>query len=148
MASQITPSQLQATLGISGLTGHNVADISQIINIAGITEVYNNTITVPAAGQLLADADMIDDGGVFDFDYGIIINKDDTNTVRIRRSDAGGHTVDESIAPSRFMVINNSQISVSETEAAFAAYTDITKIEGDAPAGQEADVQIILMRLP
>ncbi len=147
MATTITPANAAITAAITGLTALRIADVSESVTISSNTEGYSNTINVGIAAEVtLLDAGMIDTGGVLDFDGVFIINKDDTNFIRLRLADTGAHTVDFQLDPGQFMFFWNRSINVSTTEAAFGAFTNIDTIVAQADTGA-VDVQIIAFRI-
>ena len=146
MPTTITPANAAITAAITGLTGLQIADISASVTISSNTEGYNNTINVGTGSEVtLLDSSNIDTGGNLDFDGVFIINRDDTNFVRLRLADTGAHTVDFQLDPGEFMFFWNRSINVSTTEAAFAAFTNIDTIKAQADT-LACDVQIIAFR--
>ena len=147
MPTTITPANAAITAAITGLTALQIADVSESVTVSANTEGYSNTINVGTAAEvILLDSQNIETGGALDFDGVFIINKDDTNFVRIRLADTGAHTVDFQLDAGRFMFFWNRSINVSTTEAAFAAFTDIDTIVGRADTGA-VDVKIIAFRI-
>ncbi|MGR3221242.1 MAG: hypothetical protein ACUZ8H_15715 [Candidatus Anammoxibacter sp.] len=147
MPTTITPANAAITVAITGLTALKLADISEAVTVTGNTEGYGNTINVGVAAEvILLDSGMIDTGGVLDFDGVFIINKDDTNFVRIRLADTGAHTYDFKLPAGRFTMLWTRDINVSTTEAAFAAFTSIDTIAARADT-LACDVQIIAFRI-
>jgi len=65
--------------------------------------------------------------------FTIIQNTDQTNFVRVRITETGGNTVDHKLLPNQFVILNGTEISVSTTEGAFAAFTtvDAIKVQAD-----------------
>ena len=147
MPTTITPANAAITAAITGLTALQIADVSESVTVSANTEGYSNTINVGTAAEvILLDSQNIETGGALDLDGVFIINKDDTNFVRIRLADTGAHTVDFQLDAGRFMFFWNRSINVSTTEAAFAAFTDIDTIVGRADTGA-VDVKIIAFRI-
>lgn len=64
--------------------------------------------------------------------FTIVQNTDPTNFVRIRVTEAGGNTYDTKLLPNQFHIINGTEISVSTTEGAFAAFTTVDVIKAQA----------------
>ena len=148
MATSITPPDAVVTIGIAGLGAliQNNA-ISESHTVAANTEAYGNTINVGIAAEvLLLDKVMIGTAGILIFDGVFIINKDDTNFVRIRFADLGAHTYDIKLSAGQFHIAWNTEINVSATEGAFAAWTQIDQILAQADTGP-CDVQIVAFRI-
>ena len=147
MATTITPANAAITAAITGLTGLKLADISESVTVSNNTEGYGNTINIGVAAEVtILDASMIETGAILDFDGVFIINKDDSNFVRLRLADTGAHTADFKLDAGRFMFFWNTDISVSTTEGAFAAFTQIDTIVAQADT-LACDVQIIAFRI-
>ena len=147
MPTTITPANAAITAAITGLTALQIADVSESVTVSANTEGYSNTINVGTAAEvILLDSQNIETGGALDFDGVFIINKDDTNFVRIRLADTGAHTVDFQLDAGRFMFFWNRSINVSTTEAAFGAFTSIDTIVGRADT-LAVDVKIIAFRI-
>lgn len=146
MPTTITPANAAITAAITGLNALRIADVSESVTISSNTEGYSDTINVGIASEVtLLDSSNIDTGGALDFDGVFIINKDDTNFVRLRLADTGAHTVDFRLDPGEFMFFWNRSINVSTTEAAFAAFTNIDTIVAQADT-LACDVQIVAFR--
>ena len=147
MPTTITPANAAITAAITGLTALQIADVSESVTVSANTEGYSNTINVGTAAEVtLLDSQNIETGGALDFDGVFIINKDDTNFVRIRLADTGAHTVDFQLDAGRFMFFWNRSINVSTTEAAFGAFTNIDTIVGRADTAA-CDVKIVSFRI-
>ena len=147
MATTITPANAAITITITGLTALKVADVSESVTISSNTEGYADTINVPSLSEgTLLDSGALANGLTLDFDGVFIINKDDTNFVRIRLADTGAHTIDFRLDPGEFMFFWNRSINVSTTEAAFAAFTNIDTIKAQADT-LACDVQIVAFRI-
>ena len=147
MATTITPANAALLFTISGLTGLKTADVSEALTISANTESYANTINVPTGSEtLLIDQTMLDGAAGFDFDGLFVINKDDINFIRLRVSDTGAHTFDVKIPAGRFFLLWTTDINVSTTEGAFAAFTLIDKVEAQADTAA-VDVQIVAFRI-
>ncbi len=58
-------------------------------------------------------------GEIPDISFLNITNKDENNWCRIRRNVTGGHAFDEKLLPGETTKVNNTDISVSATSAAF-----------------------------
>ena len=147
MATTITPANAAITAAITGLTALKLADVSESVTVSANTEGYVKTLSVDtAAERVILDSTNIDSMGALSFDGVFIINKDDTNFVRIRLADTGLHTVDLQLDAGRFLFFWNRGISVSTTEAAFAAFTNIDTIVAQADTAS-CDVQIVAFRI-
>lgn len=146
MATTIVPANAIIVATITGLTSLQIADVSESVTISSNTEGYSDTKTVgTAAEETILDQTMLGLAGALDFDGVFIINKDDTNFVRIRLADTGAHTVDFRLDAGEFMVFWNRGINVSTTEAAFAAFTNIDTIVAQADTAS-VDVKVVAFR--
>ncbi|KKN67222.1 hypothetical protein LCGC14_0463950 [marine sediment metagenome] len=147
MATVITPANAAIVAAITGLTGLKIADVSESVTVSSNTEGESNTKNIGIAAEVtILDASDIETGGALDFDGVFVINKDDTNFVRLRLADTGAHTVDFKLDAGRFMFFWNTDISVSTTEGAFAAFTQIDTIIAQADTAP-CDIQIVAFRI-
>lgn len=146
MATTIVPANAIIVATITGLTALQIADVSESTTVSANTEGYSDTKTVgTAAEETILDQTMLGLAGALDIDGIFIINKDDTNFVRIRLADTAAHTVDFRLDAGRFMFFWNRGINVSTTEAAFAAFTNIDTIVAQADTAA-VDVKIVAFR--
>ena len=147
MATTITPANAAIIATITGLTGLKIADVNESVTVSSNTEGDANTVNIVTGAEVtILDAGKIETGGALDFDGVFIINKDDTNFIRLRLADTGAHTVDFKLEAGRFMFFWNTDINVSTTEAAFAAFTQIDTIIAQADTAA-VDVQIVAFRI-
>jgi hypothetical protein len=109
-----------------------------------IGEVIQRDTKVPFASEvtLLLIGAAIAAGQLTDIKAFIIKNVDDVNFVRIRFEDTGGHTVDHKLLPGDTYTVYNTQVSVSETGAAFASWSTIDTISAQADTG---DVSVSIL---
>ena len=135
-----------ATLTVTGIIDGNTYSLTQASTITGVTEAINRRVTIPSATEvdITAIAAAVGLGALSSLAYFAIRNTDTTNFVRMRSADTGAETVDTKIEAGRTQIINNTKVSVSETEAAFAAFTDIDTISFQADT---ADVVIEVIAL-
>lgn len=147
MATTITPANAAIVATITGLTGLKIADVNESVTVTANTEGDANTVNVGIAAEVtILDAGKIEIGGVLDFDGVFVINKDDTNFIRLRLADTGAHTVDFRLDAGQFMFFWNTDINVSTTEGAFAAFTQIDTIIAQADTAP-CDVQVVAFRI-
>lgn len=104
---------------------------------SNVGEVIQRDVKVPTASEvtLLLVGAAVAAGQLTDIKAFIIKNRDATNFVRVRYEDTGGHTVDHKLLPGDSLPIYNTQISVSETGAAFSAFSTIDTISAQADTG-------------
>ncbi|PCJ57941.1 MAG: hypothetical protein COA65_08760 [Rhodospirillaceae bacterium] len=147
MATTVVAANAAITATITGLTALRLSDVSESVTVSANTEGYGDTINVGTAVEVtLLDSGAIGDGAGLDFDGVFIINKDDTNFIRLRLADTAAHTVDFRLNAGRFMLFWTRDINVSTTEAAFAAFTNIDTIVAQADT-LACDVQIVAFRI-
>lgn len=133
MATTIVPAPAVITLGVTLTLGGKEYDISFQRTITAVTRADRNIVPVITAAeqgiiQLFSGATAIGKGDFADYDGFFIMNRDDTNFVRIRWTDTGGDTVDMRLDPGEFMVFWNSKLEVNTTEAAFGAFVDFDNV--------------------
>ena len=135
-----------ATLTVTGILDGNTYSLTQTSTVASVTEAITRRVTIPSASEvdITAIAATVGLGALSSLAFFAIRNTDSTNFVRMRRADTGAETMDEKIEPGRTSIINNTKISVSETEAAFATFTDVDTISFQADT---ADVVIEIIAL-
>ena len=79
---------------------------------------------------------------VNDIKQALIVNRDDTNFVRIRVKNTGGATMDVKLLAGQSYIINTNQLSVSETDGAFASFETIDTVLAEADTA-ECKVEVI-----
>lgn len=106
------------------------------LTITGINEVDKRIVTIPSASEVtVLNFGAAVAAGTFvaaNIRYIRIVNKDDTNYVRIRVSEASGDTFDIRLNAGQFFMMGNVSESVSESGAAFSAFTSATSINAQA----------------
>ena len=130
MATTVTPADAVVTLGVTLTLAGKTFDISYAKTLSSCTRADRNIVPVPTSQveiiQLVAAA--IDRGTFKDFDGFFVMNRDDTNFVRIRFSQNAGDTVDFKLEAGQFMILWNKKLEVNTTEAAFSAFVDFDTV--------------------
>lgn len=130
-----------ATVTIGGTT-YSIA-VNETITLTDDNAVQQ-VVTVPTSETQIAGVGAIGAGSLTDVKYGVIVNRDGTNFVRVRLADTSGHTADFKLLAGEYFVIHNRELNVSTTEGAFSAFSDIDKIETQADTAA-CDVEILLV---
>lgn len=133
MPTTIVAAPAVIKLTITLTLGGKAFDIEFSKTISDVTRADRNIVPVITASeqgliQLFSGASAIGKGDFADFDAFAIMNRDDTNFVRIRWSENGGDTVDMRLDPGEFMMLWNSKLEVNTTEAAFGAFVDFDNV--------------------
>lgn len=101
--------------------------------VTNVGEVINREILVPTSEVTLINIGAaVAAGTLTDIKFCVIKNFDDTNFIRVRLEDTGGHTADLKLAPGDSIDIYNTKINVSATGGAFASFSDIDTISAAA----------------
>jgi len=105
--------------------------------VNNVDEVISREAKVPSASQvtLVLIGALVAAGQMKDIKFCIIQNLDETNFIRLRLEDTGGHTVDIKLLPGDAFDVYNTKISVSETGAAFSGFSDIDTVSAQADTG-------------
>lgn len=106
-------------------------------DVSNVGEVIQRDVKVPSASEvsLVLIGAAVAAGQLTDIKAFVIINRDETNFIRLRLEDTSGHTVDHKLLPGDSFSVYNTQISVSETGAAFSAFSTIDTISAQADTG-------------
>lgn len=131
----------QVSVTING-TVHTVA-VNESITLTD-DNVVSQTVTVPTSETQIGTVGTVGPGGLADVKYGLIINRDGTNFIRVRLADTSGHTMDVKLLAGEYFVLHNRSLNVSTSEGAFSAFSDIDTISAQADTAS-CDVEIILL---
>lgn len=129
-----------STVTIGGTT-YSVA-VSETISLTDDNAVQQ-VVTVPTSETQIAGVGAVGAGSLADVKFGIIVNRDGTNFIRLRLADTGGHTTDVKLLAGEYFVIHNRSLNVSATEGAFASFSSIDTISAQADTAS-CDVEILL----
>ena len=111
--------------------------------VENVGEVMSREVKVPTSEvTTVLIGSPVAAGQLSDIKFCVIPNLDTDNFVRIRLEDTGGNTSDFKILPGKSLDIYNSDLSVSETGAAFVSFSTIDTISAQADT---ADVIISIM---
>lgn len=153
MATTIIPADAVVTLTVTLTLGGKTFDIEYSKTISSVTRADRNIVPMQAGSETdliqlqVPGVSTSNDKGTFaDFDGFFIMNRDDTNFVRIRISKAGADTVDFRLDPEEFMILWNSKMEVNTTEAAFGAYVDFEDVSIQADTAT-VDVEYLAFKI-
>ena len=138
MADLITTNTTDVTIG--GTTYS--LSVSETITLTDNNAV-KQVVTVPTSETQIAGVGVVGSGSLADVKFGIIVNRDGTNFVRLRLADTGGHTMDVKLLSGEYFVLHNRSLNVSTTEGAFASFSNIDTISAQADTAS-CDVEILL----
>lgn len=138
--STILSTTFGATVTINGTT-YAVSN-NESITLTGEDAVLQ-TVNVPTSETTLANLGSLGPGSINDLAFGVIINRDGTNFVRLRISDTGGATADIKLKAGEAFLLHSRDLSVSATEGAFASFSSIDNIKAQADTAA-CDVEILL----
>ena len=136
MATTISPAAGTLTVTFTLSLGGKAYDLTLTRAISAITRADKRIIRVPTATETeIIGVSGTVDRGVFDtFDILILINRDDTNYVRLRLSQNANDTFDHRLDAGECFIIFNPNIEVNTTEAAFAAFVTADRVSAQANA--------------
>lgn len=133
-------SALSASVEINGTT-------YSLVNNESITltndDVVHQVYSVPTSETVLGNLGSLGAGSINDLAFGVIINRDGTNFVRLRISDTGGATADIKLKAGEAFLLHSRDLSVSATEGAFASFSSIDNIKAQADTAA-CDVELLL----
>lgn len=151
MATTIVAADAIVTLTVTLSLGGKAFDISFTKTISSCTRADRNIVPVRVASEqeiveLFSGAGAIGKGSFASFDGFFIMNRDNTNFVRIRYSENGGDTVDFKLGPGDFMILWNEEIEVNTTEAAFGNFVDLDTVSMQADTA-EVDIEYLAIKI-
>lgn len=129
-----------STVTING-TAYSIA-VSETISLTDDNAVQQ-VVTVPTSETQIAGVGAVGAGSLADVKFGIIVNRDGTNFIRLRLADTSGHTADVKLLAGEYFVIHNRSLNVSTTEGAFSSFSSIDTISAQADTAS-CDVEILL----
>jgi len=138
MADLITTNNADVTIG--GTTYS--LSVSETITLTDDNAV-KQVVTVPTSETQIAGVGAVGNGSLADVKFGVIVNRDGTNFVRLRLADTGGHTMDVKLLAGEYFVLHNRSLNVSTTEGAFASFSNIDTISAQADTAS-CDVELLL----
>jgi len=148
MATTISAADAVVSLGVTLTLAGKTFDVSFSKTLSSCTRADRNIVPVPTSQveiiQLVAAA--IDRGTFKDFDGFFVMNRDDTNFVRIRISQNGGDTVDFKLEAGEFMILWNKKMEVNTTEAAFSAFVDFDMVSMQADTAA-VDIEYLAVKI-
>lgn len=149
MATTIVAADAVVTLSVTLILGGKSFDISFQNTVSSCTNALREVIEVPFASEVdifgLTSAS-VDKGTFLDFNGFFIMNRDDTNFVRLRWQEAGGDTVDFKLEAGKFMILWTKEIEVNTTGAAFAAFVNLDTVAVQADTA-DIDVEFLAIKV-
>lgn len=126
MATTIVAADAVVTLGVTLSLGGKTFDIEYSKTLSSVTVADRRVVNVPTSeiDLITLTAAVVGKGQFSSFDGFFIMNRDDTNFVRLRVREAGGDTSDFRLDPGEWMCFWNSKMEVNTTAAAFGAFID------------------------
>ena len=126
MATVIVPADAVVTLGVTLTLGGKTFDITASKTLSSATLADRRIVNVPTSevDLITLTAAVVGKGQFSAFDGFFIVNRDDTNFVRLRIRQAAGDTADVRLDAGDFMCFWNSKLEVNTTAAAFGAFVD------------------------
>lgn len=149
MATTIIPGDAVVTLGVTLSLGGKTFDISFSNTVSSCTSALREIITVPITEVDmfgLTSSTTVGKGTFVDFDGFFIMNRDDTNFIRLRWLETGGDTVDFKLEAGQFMILWNSSIEVNVTGAAFAAFVTLDTVVTQADTAP-VDIEMLAIKV-
>lgn len=149
MATTIVPADAIVTLTVTLTLGGKPFDIEFQKTVGSCTNALREVIEVPFAGEVDIfglTAASVDKGTFTDFNGFFIMNRDDTNFVRLRWLETGGDTADFKLEPGEFMILWNSKVEVNTTGGAFAAFVDLDTVAVQADTA-DVDVEFLAIKV-
>lgn len=149
MATTITPGDAVVTLGVTLELAGKSFDINFSKTVSSCTSALREVIEVPTTEVDifgLISAGTIDKGTFLDFDGFFIMNRDDTNFIRLRWLQTGGDTVDFKLEAGDFMILWNPSAEVNVTGGAFGAFVslDTVAVQADTAA---VDIEMLAIKV-
>jgi len=143
MPSTITTGTLVVELNTTLVLNTENFNTSNKLTITNIDQADKRIFSIPFASEVeIVNFSTGVGAGTFigaNVKYFQITNKDSANFVRIRVAKTTGQTFDIKLEAGKNFILGNNKESVSETEAAFAAFVNIDSISAQADT---ADVDI------
>ncbi len=126
MATTIVAADATITHTVALTLGGKAFDISFTRTLSSCTVADRRVVNVPTSeiDLITLTAAAVGKGQFSSFDGFWIVNRDDTNFVRLRVREAGGDTADFRLDPGEWMCFWNSKMEVNTTAAAFGAFID------------------------
>lgn len=148
MATTIIPDDAVVTLSVTLTLGGKTFDIEFSKTLSSATQALREVIPIPVTEVDLfgLTGAAIDKGTFTDFDGFFIMNRDDTNFVRLRWLETGGDTVDFELEPGDFMILWNSSMEVNTTGAAFGAFVTLDTVALQADTSP-VDVEFLAVKI-
>lgn len=118
------------TTQVAWTVGNTEFNVTAERTINNAQKPLQQVVDVPTASEveLLKVGSTGVAGEISDINFVVITNRDQNNNCRVRLSDTGNDTSDHSVPPGGSLVFHNTDLNVSATGAAFAAYQTLDTI--------------------
>ena len=140
MATTLTPGTATITQTMTLTMAGVTRNISFTKTINAIKDYDARVVEVPTSEVdiITLTAAAVGKGQLPSFNHFTIINRDDTNFVRLRIRQAGGDTADFKLEPGDWFNLWNNQIEVNTAAGAFVAFVtwDTIALEADTAVVQ------------
>jgi len=149
MATTIIAADATVTLSVALTLGGKAFDIEFQNTVSSCTNALREVIEVPFAGEVGIfglTAASVDKGTFLDFDGFFIMNRDDTNFVRLRWKETGGDTMDFKLEAGKFMILWTKEVEVNTTGAAFTAFVNLDTVAVQADTA-DVDVEFLAIKI-
>lgn len=149
MATTIVAADAVVTLSVALTLGGKVFDIEFQNTVSSCTNALREVIEIPFAGEVDIfglTAASVDKGTFKDFDGFFLMNRDNTNFIRLRWLEAGGDTVDFKLKAGKFMILWAKEIEVNTTGAAFGAFVNLDTVAVQADTA-DVDVEFLAIKI-
>lgn len=148
MAATISPSDAVITQTVSYTEGGETRLVTFSKTVSDVAQSMNRLVDVPTSEVDLATltSAVVGKGQTESFNYFSLMNRDDTNFLRLRIYQTGGDTMDIQLDPGDWFTIWNSKLSVNTAQGAFAAFVDwdTVAVEADTAVIQAEFVALVV----
>lgn len=149
MATTIVAADATIKLTVALTLGGKTFDVEYNKTVSSCTNALREIITIPTSEVDifgLTSAATVGKGTFTDFDGFFIVNRDDTNFIRLRWLQTGGDTVDFQLEAGDFMILWNSNMEVNTTGAAFGAFVTLDTVAVQADTAP-VDIEMLAIKI-
>lgn len=116
--------------------------------LSSCTQAFKEIIEIPTSEVDIfgLTSAVVDKGTFLDFNFFAIMNRDDTNFVRLRWLQSAGDTVDFKLEAGDSMILWNEDIEVNVTGAAFAAFVSLDTVAVQADTAP-VDIELVAYKI-
>ncbi|KKN74647.1 hypothetical protein LCGC14_0388490 [marine sediment metagenome] len=126
MAATIIPSDAVITQTVSYTEGAETRTVTFSKTVSSVADSMNRLVEVPTSEVDLATltSAAVGKGQSESFNFFSLMNRDDTNFLRLRIYQTGGDTMDIKLEASDWFTIWNSKLEVNTAQEAFVVFVD------------------------